>query len=282
MPARQFDGSAFQAVCSERALTPQNVADQVGVSRATVGNWLKGRAFPELHRLPALAKILGKPLDVAFPRSGEPDLADLRNDAGHTQKTAAEAIGMNTHIAVARAEQGTRRLAAGDAALLAELYKVTADELAAAQDRSFGEAGQAEPEQQSFCSILNELYATDGRPGAELDSLVADKLNARAKSPSLTAGRVAGLRSGEITPHLLVADAGVLFDVLGQVLDVSPAVFKQRDELERQLQDTLLALSALQKGDVRLAARGGEGRALGRAMMKAAFRAVTSQPRRKA
>ncbi|MFE4634886.1 helix-turn-helix domain-containing protein [Streptomyces sp. NPDC056773] len=141
MPVRHVDGPLLRRVRRAADLTQKDVAEQLGVTVPAVVGWESGKSQPDGERLPALAKAVAMDLDELFPRASPPGLADLRCDAGYYQYETAGITGTRSAGPVANAERGKRRLSERFVPLLADAYGVSAAELLAAQDRSFGAAG---------------------------------------------------------------------------------------------------------------------------------------------
>lgn len=76
---------------NERALTQQELADQVGVSRRTLARWEAGTSKPQPKHLAALADALGRDIDSI---EGRPitTLGAARRAAGYSQRAFAEQI----------------------------------------------------------------------------------------------------------------------------------------------------------------------------------------------
>ncbi|MFF3069224.1 helix-turn-helix domain-containing protein [Kitasatospora sp. NPDC057936] len=268
MPARRFDGQELRRVRRARELSQEALgrAEGVDAGQPAVARWESGAAFPEPDRLPAIARALSDLLDRLFPRDGEPDLADLRCDAGYPQKLTGKLIGAKSHIPVSNAERGVRRLAAAYVPRLAEAYGVTEEQLLAAQDRSFGvspaPAVSAPPAPRTLAekiTYLLEQTFPDGRPA---DAEIAAAVNSHAGVEVVTPDAVEALRTGTPPPAEVLAGlaAGVVLEGLASFFGVTPLYFQSDEELERQVADaiSLLALRGTSQ-DFALAARGGEG-----------------------
>ncbi|MFF2142177.1 helix-turn-helix domain-containing protein [Kitasatospora sp. NPDC058190] len=268
MPARRFDGQELRRARRARELSQEALgrAEGVGVEQPTVAKWESGTTFPEPERLPAIARALGEKLDTLFPRDGEPDLADLRCDAGYPQKKTGELIGAKSHIPVSNAERGVRRLNAAYVPRLAEAYGVTEKKLQAAQDRSFGVTPtapvDAPPAPRTLAEKLTYLLETTFPSDRPTDAQIAAAVNAHAGVDVISADAVEALRTGTPPPSEVLDGlaAGVVLEGLAEFFGITPLYFQSDEELERQVADaiSLLALRG-STDDFALAARGGQG-----------------------
>ena len=266
MPARTFDGQALRSARRARDLSQEALAraEGVDVDQSTVAKWESG-SFPEPERLPAIARALGEPLDDLFPRDGLPDLADLRCDAGYAQRRTGVLIGTKSYIPVSNAERGVRRLNSAYVPRLAEAYRVTEEQLLAAQDRSFGflqTPAAAPPVPQTLAEKLTYLLETTFPSGRPTDAHIAAAVNAHAGVDVVSADAVEALRTGTPPPSEVLDGlaAGVVLEGLAEFFGVTPMYFQSDQELERQVVDaiSLLALRG-SADDFALAARGGQG-----------------------
>ncbi|MFJ9841729.1 helix-turn-helix domain-containing protein [Kitasatospora sp. NPDC101155] len=268
MPARRFDGQELRRARRARELSQEALgrAEGVGVEQPTVAKWESGTTFPEPERLPAIARALGEPLNTLFPRDGEPDLADLRCDAGYPQKRTGELIGAKSHIPVSNAERGVRRLADAYVPRLAKAYGVTKKQLLAAQDRSFGVISAAPvgapPAPRTLAEKLTYLLEATFPSGQPTDAEIAVAVNSHAGVDVISASAVKALRKGTPPPSEVLAGlaAGVVLEGLAEFFGVTPLYFQSDEQLERQVVDaiSLLALRG-SADDFALAARGGQG-----------------------
>jgi transcriptional regulator with XRE-family HTH domain len=260
MAPRRFDRDRVRALRRARDITQSDLGDAVGVGDSTVASWELGSSTPDGEKLPLLARFFGLPLDDLFPRpSGEqPDLADLRCDAGYSQYQTRELIGTKSSGPVANAERGKRRLSPKFQEPLAKAYGVPIEELLAAQERSFGievpaaSRGSSVPRSvaEKITYLLEHSY-----PGAQTppsDAEIARAVNEHAGGQVITEAGVRELRTGddaELPP--LVASG------LAEVFDVSPLFFQPDDTVARQVVEGLRLLAAVRTGAVgRVAARG--------------------------
>lgn len=75
----------------ERALTQEELANRIGVSRRTLARWESGKTKPRPNHLAALADALGRDIDEIEPNSVN-TLRDARRAAGYSQRAFAEEI----------------------------------------------------------------------------------------------------------------------------------------------------------------------------------------------
>ncbi|MFI5803379.1 helix-turn-helix transcriptional regulator [Streptomyces sp. NPDC051561] len=262
MAPRRFDPERVRALRRAADATQSDMAEGLGVSPAAVASWESGRSVPDGEALPAVARFLKQDLDDLFPRDGLPDLTDLRCDAGFSQYETKDLLGTKSAGPVANAERGKRRLGDKFVAPLAKGYRVTVDDLLAAQERSFGNDAR-EPDSKSvdlpqapqtladkFAHQLSLSYP--GEQEVPSDSEIARRVNEYAGGPIVTANDITNLRTGvaqETTP--LVCEG------LGAFFGVSPAYFKTGDAVARQIVDGLRLLGDAPEGGIgRVQARG--------------------------
>ncbi|MFF9016094.1 helix-turn-helix domain-containing protein [Streptomyces sp. NPDC014870] len=242
---------------------PQSdVAQGVGVGDSTVAGWELGSSVPDQEKLPALARVLGQPLDELFPRSGPPDLTDLRCDAGLYRKETAAVIGMKSDGPVAGAEGGVRRLKDRYVPPLADAYGVTADELLRAQERSFAKRSggeeasvEAAPEEaprtlaEKITLMLERSYPAGTAPG---DAEIAAAVNAHAGAEVTSVAEIEKLRTGRSEDA-----APVVLEGLAGFFGVTRMYFEPDEEVARQVYEGLRLMGAAKQGKVgRVRARG--------------------------
>ncbi|MFM9706500.1 helix-turn-helix transcriptional regulator [Streptomyces galilaeus] len=265
MPARRFDRTRVRAVRRAAEISQADVASALGAADSTVAGWELGSSVPDQEKLPALAGVLKKPLDVLFPRDGLPDLTDLRCDAGLYRYEMAAVIGTKSDGPVAGAEQGVRRLKDGYLPDLAEAYRVTVDEVKRAQERSMAKARGEEVEGEAAATVeepprtlaekitllLERSYPSGAVPG---DEEIAEAVNAYAGSQVTTAEKVEALRTGTDEAE---APAPVVLEGLAQFFGVTRLYFEPDDAVARQVYEGLRLMSAAKSGKVgRVRARG--------------------------
>ncbi|MEU3133154.1 helix-turn-helix transcriptional regulator [Streptomyces sp. NPDC006854] len=247
----------MRAVRRAADVSQAEVASALGAADSTVAGWESGATTPDQEKLPALARVLNRPLDDIFPRDGLPDLIDLRCDAGLYRYETRAVIGTKSDGPVAGAEQGIRRLKDKYVPLLAVAYGVTEDELKRAQNRSFGEVDKDPAEAEKVPETLAEkitLLLERSYPGrtAPGDQEIADSVNAYAGSQVTSAANIKALRTGEDD-----APVPVVLEGLARFFDVSKLYFEPNDAVARQVYEGLRLMSAAKQGKVgRIRARG--------------------------
>lgn len=209
MPERRFDASGFRSARVLRAMTQAQVAAALGIKdQSVVSRYESGDASPPAEKLPRLAALVGERLDDLFPRPGLPTLADLRCDAGMTQKDTTAVTQTGSPSPVRAAEGGRRKLAPHYVAPLAEAYGVSVEELLAAERRSFGEDVPAAPQHpqvrqpvgpQSIARKITALLEGASEQERPTDTELAELGNARAGRTILSGPLVTSLRLGRRT-----------------------------------------------------------------------------------
>ncbi|MCC9707140.1 helix-turn-helix domain-containing protein [Streptomyces sp. MNU76] len=263
MSARHFDRGRVRGVRRAAEISQAEVAAALGVADSTVAGWETGLAIPDAEKLPALARVLKRELDDLFPRTGLPDLTDLRCDAGYYQYETAALIGTKSAGPVAGAERGERRLKDRYVPDLAAAYGVTEEELRRAEDRSIAKAQEAHSGEresrdtgtvptsvgppgtlaEKITLILERSYP--GPQGPPTDAEIADAVNAHAGAQVISEEGVRDLRTGaaETAPP-------VVLEGLAAFLGVSPLYFQPDDAVARQVYEGLRLLSASRRGSV--------------------------------
>lgn len=261
---RRIDVERLKAIRRIRGVKLQDIATALGYSAHTqVSSWLKGQATPPPEKLPALADALGEHIDDLFPREGEPDLADLRCDAGVARKDIPEILGTRSSVPVSNAERGKRRLDPAFVGLLAEAYGVTADEVLAAQNRSFGETQEAQSVRtqgtpttlaEKINYLLTHLPA-DRRP---TDLAIAEAVNETAGVAVIRPSQVKALRTEDrpVAEVLRQVPEVLLYEGLAATFGVPPHYFQSDGEMVQQVIETIRFLA--QRDQVDLQARGAE------------------------
>lgn len=270
MPARHFDRGRLRAVRRAAELSQSEVAAGVGVATSSVAGWeADNPTSPDPERLPALARVLGRELDDLFPRSGLPDLADLRCDAGLYQKETSAVLGTKSTGPVKYAERGERRLKDRYVAPLAAAYGVSKEELLRAQERSIAKAQTSTGKQEvsgdgqatvgglpnslaeKITLLLERSFPGQQQPPS--DAEITDAVNIHAGFQVVTEDDVRALRTGE------KEDAGpVVLEGLANFFGLSPMYFQPDDAVAQQVYEGLRLLSASRRGAVgRVRARGG-------------------------
>lgn len=75
--------SAFKRLRAQAGLTQQEVADKVGVTKVSVGQWENGKATPRPTKLQALADLFGVPVSELLGEGGTP--AGARQIVGESE-----------------------------------------------------------------------------------------------------------------------------------------------------------------------------------------------------
>ncbi|MDX2952023.1 helix-turn-helix transcriptional regulator [Streptomyces caniscabiei] len=243
-------------------ISQAEVAAALGVAVSTVAGWESGDAVPDAEKLPSLARVFNRELNDLFPRTGLPDLTDLRCDAGYYQYETATLIGTKSAGPVAGAERGERRLKDKYVPDLAAAYQVSEEDLRRAEARSIAKAQEAQGGQsaedagivpasagapstlgEKITLILERSYP--GQHGPPTDTEIADAVNAHAGSKVITGEGVRDLRTG-------VAETAspVVLEGLAAFFGVSPMYFQPDDAVARQVYEGLRLLSASRRGAV--------------------------------
>jgi transcriptional regulator with XRE-family HTH domain len=270
MPARHFDRSRLRAVRRAAEIYQAAVGEALGVSDSAVASWESGAQTPDPEKLPALARVLNRNLDDLFPRSGPPDLTDLRCDAGYYQYETAALIGTRSAGPVAAAERGERRLKDKYVPALASAYRVSEEELRQAEARSIARSqgiqaddpevsgkrtgpipgGPPESLAEKITLLLDNSYPSP--PGPPSDAEMASAVNASARARVITEEEFRNLRTGTTES----APPAVL-DALAAVVGVSRMYFEPDATVAAQVYEGLQLLAAAKKGAVgRVRARG--------------------------
>ncbi|MFF1411560.1 helix-turn-helix domain-containing protein [Streptomyces sp. NPDC058289] len=280
MPERRFDAAGFRSARVAKGMTQAQVAAALGVKDpSVVSRYESGDATPPPEKLPRLAALVGERVDDLFPRPGLPTLADLRCDAGMTQKDTAAATQTGSSSPVRAAEGGRRKLAPHYVAPLAEAYGVSVEELLAAEKRSFGEDAAAAPRHpqarhpearqpqarqpvgpQSIAKKIAALFEGTAERERPTDAELAERGNARTGRAVLSGPLVTSLRLGRSTqagPEVLEA--------LAAALDV-PAMFFETGDVE--VAAVVTSLRTARIGLTAMAARGAEGDAQNAELMR--------------
>ncbi|MEY9840576.1 helix-turn-helix domain-containing protein [Streptacidiphilus sp. EB103A] len=273
MPHRHFDRHLLRARRRAADVSGAQLAERMQVATNQISKWETGASFPTYEKFPAIARALGADLDELFPRTGAPDLADLRCDAELTQPQAGERIGTST-TPINRAERARQRLKAEYVPALAAAYGVTESELMAAQDRTFGaqDSAPAEPvATQTFAERIAQALAASFPDGAiPGDVELTRRLNQEAGRDLLAPGVLEALRSGarnveEAFPA--PADATAFHEALARVLGVSPLVLMSNQTVARNVVDGIRQLADGGRSRLALAARGAEEFGLSKEML---------------
>ncbi|MGP9017585.1 helix-turn-helix domain-containing protein [Streptomyces sp. BR1] len=258
MSSRQFSGRGLRVARRAAGKRLQDVGASLGVSKVSVADWENGKSVPQPERLPAIARAVDQDVDVLFPRLGPPDLADLRADTGHSQTQAALALGVS-RLPLSNAETGKRRLAPDLAQRAAVLYGVTAEDLASAQDISFGILPSRHLiQEESVPHTVGEKLRTLLRKRPVSDEDLAAAINRKAQADIIEPALIEALRT-EVQPTeeiLAGLPVGTVYEGLAEALDVPPFFFQSGEQVEQELMARLRFLTQVREGGVSLAARG--------------------------
>ncbi|WP_246585733.1 helix-turn-helix transcriptional regulator [Streptomyces yatensis] len=250
-------------------LSQSDVAAGVGVATSSVAGWeADNPTTPDPEKLPALARVLGRDLDDLFPRTGLPDLADLRCDAGLYQYETSAILGTKSAGPVRGAERGERRLKERYVSPLAAAYGVSEEELLRAQERSIaktqelpdaGQSGESQADADRPPGSLSEkitLLLERSFPGQQQppsDAEIAEAVNIHAGAEVTSEEDVRNLRTGQQEDAAPLVREG-----LAAFFGVSPMYFQPDDAVAQQVYEGLRLLSASRRGAVgRVRARGG-------------------------
>ncbi|WP_372412747.1 helix-turn-helix domain-containing protein [Streptomyces luteireticuli] len=262
MPPRQFNGMKLRIARRRTGLSQERFGARLGLSKATIVQYEKfgvaGGSAPPPERLPSIAEALGADLETMFPRVGEPDLADLRADAGLTQAKAAELL-RTTRVPLSQAENGSRKLPLELRAKAAALYGVTPEELEAAETRSSpkGRSGPFEAGDLPAETLSEKIRAVLADRPQVTDEAVAAAVNHAAGS-SLGPQDIAALRSRTRAAEEVFAGLpmGAVREGLASALGVTPFDFMPGQQVEQQVMAGLQYLADQRGGGPRMAARG--------------------------
>ncbi|MFE7114072.1 helix-turn-helix transcriptional regulator [Streptomyces sp. NPDC057654] len=253
---RQFDPERLRRIRRARGLKLSSLAHELGyAAHTTVSSWLKGAVSPPPEKLPAIARAFGENLDDLFPRLGEPDLRDLRCDAGLPLKALPKEIGTQSTVPVKNAERGVRRLDPAFVAPMAKAYRVSTEDLLAAQDRSFGEYTPP-PVPLTVAQKLTRLLDSFPAASRPSDADIAAAVNAKAGADLLRPAQVKALRTETAPPRDILdrVPETVLYTALSEIFGVEPLFFWSEDELVHQVVELMNHLA--NHASVELHARG--------------------------
>lgn len=265
MPARRFDGPRLKAIRRAANMSQLDLAKGVlgHTSHVSLANWEAGKAFPPPEHLPKLAKALGQDLDELFPRDGEPDLIDLRADAGYSQTRAADSSGVH-RAQLGLAERGVKKLTDAQAETLATLYGTPMVELLVAQRRSFGEYVPVNPPvpatpqptlAATISSLIERRYGTQVQiPPCEE---IAAAVNETVGSPVITGSQLTALRNGVAASSVFTGPArAIAFEALSAYFEVPVMTFEDDRGRKRRVMEDISYLADL--SNIALSARNGD------------------------
>jgi len=138
----RFDPARLRELRVAAGLTQRQLAARAGVVPGRIGDWERGRFRPEPPSLTRLAGALDVAPAALQTSTGTPSLAELRGEAGLTQRQLAAAAGL-TPGAYAYLELGATALR--PPAALAGALGVDADTVIAAHARAAAHRNSARP-----------------------------------------------------------------------------------------------------------------------------------------
>ncbi|MFD3422652.1 hypothetical protein [Streptomyces decoyicus] len=242
------------------------LAKKLGLkSHAPVADWEALKSFPPAEKIPAIAAALEVSLNDFAPRDGEPDLKDLRCDAGYTQSQAAKLLaGVVSRFQLGKAERGERRLGEKGVAAAALLYRVDKADLQEAEDRTFEEfassnepAPEASPQTlaEKINALIQRAFPGDQPPS---DEKIATVISTAVGSAVIQGPQLRALRAGAPADSVFSPLAKTIaFEGMAAYFDVSPMHFQDEASRRHQVFADLRYLASEQGIDI--AARAGEG-----------------------
>lgn len=138
---RGFRGDHLRQLREEQDWTQEALGARVGTPPTAVSRWERGLVVPEAAQVARLARALGVPPQVftSVPTE-QARVTDLRQWAGYTRDQVVAATRLPERR-LEGIEHVTVRPSPAEAAALAELYGVTAEQLLAAWERERAVAG---------------------------------------------------------------------------------------------------------------------------------------------
>ena len=140
----RFDPARLRGLRVAAGLTQRQLAARAGVVPGRIGDWERGRFRPEPPSLTRLAAALDVAPAALQTPTGTPSLADLRGEAGLTQRQLGAAAGL-TPGAYAYLELGATTLRPPATAALAGALGVDADTVTAAHTRAAAHRNATRP-----------------------------------------------------------------------------------------------------------------------------------------
>jgi len=132
-----FSPEALRRAMQRAEVSAEELATLIGLTRQAVQKWLRGDSSPAPRSLPRIAEALGvDPAQLTPGATAAPRLSDLRVRAGLSQVETAERLGIGA-TTLRGLEAGTHRELSPELAdAIADLYSVTAEEVAGAHAAS--------------------------------------------------------------------------------------------------------------------------------------------------
>lgn len=120
----------------QKGLSQKDFSADMGLSRATVGNWETGERKPDIEMIIRLAEYFGVTLDDLVLRDLKPPIPKyagniryLRLSHGITQGQMGELLGLKNKSSLSLIEAGKSGISVENLEKLADFFGVTLDEL---------------------------------------------------------------------------------------------------------------------------------------------------------
>lgn len=120
----------------QKGLSQKDFSADMGLSRATVGNWETGERKPDIEMIIRLAEYFGVTLDDLVLRDLKPPIPKyagniryLRLSHGITQGQMGELLGLKNKSSLSLIEAGESGISVENLEKLADFFGVTLDEL---------------------------------------------------------------------------------------------------------------------------------------------------------
>ena len=120
----------------QKGLSQKDFSADMGLSRATVGNWETGERKPDIEMIIRLAEYFGVTLDDLVLRDLKPPIPKyagniryLRLSHGITQEQMGELLGLKNKSSLSLVEAGKSGISVENLEKLADFFGVTLDEL---------------------------------------------------------------------------------------------------------------------------------------------------------
>lgn len=120
----------------QKGLSQKDFSADMGLSRATVGNWETGERKPDIEMIIRLAEYFGVTLDDLVLRDLKPPIPKyagniryLRLSHGMTQEQMGELLGLKNKSSLSLIEAGKSGISVENLEKLADFFGVTLDEL---------------------------------------------------------------------------------------------------------------------------------------------------------
>lgn len=120
----------------QKGLSQKDFSADMGLSRATVGNWETGERKPDIEMIIRLAEYFGVTLDDLVLRDLKPPIPKyagniryLRLSHGISQEQMGELLGLKNKSSLSLIEAGKREISVENLEKLADFFGVTLDKL---------------------------------------------------------------------------------------------------------------------------------------------------------